>query len=65
VIGILLVIVFAVIIQLLVALSTYFAKAGLAAILLIIYLIILFYALGFLVLASGTKKLNAIEKVKP
>jgi hypothetical protein len=63
--GILLVIACAVIIQLFIAFSTYFSKAGLAAILLIVYLLIVFYSLGFLVLASGTKGLNAIEKVKP
>jgi hypothetical protein len=62
--GIYLVIAFAVALQMLIALSTYFAEAGLASILLVVYLIIVFYSLGFLILAAGSKKLNTIEKVK-
>lgn len=62
--GIFLVIAFAVILQMLIAFSTYFAQAGLASILLVIYLIIISYSLGFLVIAAGSKRLNAIEKVK-
>jgi hypothetical protein len=62
--GVLLVVAFAVSLQLLIAFSTYFSKAGLAAILAIVYLIIIFYAVGYLVIASGARKLNAIEKVK-
>jgi hypothetical protein len=64
VVGLLLVLAFAVIIQLFVAFSTYFAKSGLAALLLIVYLLILFYSFGYLIIASGTKNLNKIEKVK-
>lgn len=61
--GMYLVVAFAVILQMLIAFSTYFAKAGLKSILLIVYLILISYSLGFLVIASGSKKLNAIEKV--
>jgi hypothetical protein len=64
VIGFLLVIACAVTIQLLVAFSTYFATAKLASILLFIYLLLIFYASGFLFIASGTKKLGTIEMVK-
>jgi hypothetical protein len=63
VLGIFLVIGFAIILQLLVAFSTYFARASLSSILLVVYLIILLYSLGFLVIASGSKKLKAIERV--
>jgi hypothetical protein len=62
--GTVVIICFAVILQLLVSLSTYFSHAGLGAILLVVYLIVLAYSIGFLVLASGAKKLDAIERVK-
>ncbi len=64
VVGTLWVTVFYILLQMLVALSTYLSKAGVAAILLFLYLIILLYAAGFLIIASGTRKLNAIEKVQ-
>jgi hypothetical protein len=64
VIGILLVIASAIVIQMLSAFSTFFAKAGLGSILAVVYLIIILYASGFVIIASGAKRLNAIEKVK-
>ena len=64
VVGILIIISFAVLLQMLVALSTYLSHAGLGVILLFIYLIVLTYSVGFLVLASGSKKLSALERVK-
>lgn len=62
--GTTIVILFYIVVQLLVAFSTYFAQADLKLILLILYLLILFYALGFLVIATGAKRLNQIEQVK-
>ena len=61
--GVLVVTLFYIIVQMLVAFSTYIAKAGLGSILLILYMLIMLYALGFLIIASGAKKLVAIEKV--
>ncbi len=63
VVGIPIVIGFYFAVQLLIAFSTFFAKAGLSSILLIVYLLIIAYAIGFLVIASGAKKLAQIEKV--
>lgn len=62
--GTLLVTGFSVTLQMLIAFSTYFSSASLASILVVLYVIILFYAAGFLVIASGAKRLTAIEKVK-
>jgi hypothetical protein len=62
--GLLVVIFFYIIIQLLIAFSTYFAHAGLGSILAFLYLLIFFYAIGFLVIAAGTSRLTQIEKVK-
>jgi hypothetical protein len=64
VVGILVVIFFYIIVQMLVAFSTYIAEASLGSILLLVYILILMYAIGFLFIASGAKKLSAIEKVK-
>jgi hypothetical protein len=61
IVGTLTVVVFSIVLQILIVFSTYFAKAGLADILLIVYLIILMYAAGFLIIASGTRKMTAIE----
>jgi hypothetical protein len=61
--GVFLIIAFAVILQFLVALSTYLAKAKLGDILLIVYGIILLYSVGFIFLASGSRKLSKIEVV--
>jgi hypothetical protein len=63
VIGTLVVIGFYFAVQLLVAFSTFFARAGLGAILLVVYLLILSYAVGFLMIASGARKLSRIEEV--
>lgn len=63
VLGISIVVGFYFVVQLLIAFSTVFARAGLASILLIIYLLIIAYAIGFLFIASGAKKLAKIEKV--
>jgi hypothetical protein len=62
--GMLVVTFFFMMVQMLIAFSTYVAKAGLGSILLLLYMLILLYALGFLIIASGAKKLVAIEKVK-
>lgn len=62
--GLLVVTAFYILVQLLVAFSTYFAKAELGSILLFIYMIIILYALGFMIIASGTSKLTAIEKIR-
>jgi len=62
--GILIVTAFYIVVQLLVAFSTYFASAELGSILLFLYVLILIYALGFMVIASGTSKLTAIEKIR-
>jgi MFS family permease len=64
VVGVMTIITFAVLLQLLISLSAYLSHAGLGAILLVVYLIVLTYSIGFLILASGAQKLNAIEKVK-
>jgi hypothetical protein len=63
-VGTFLVVAFYVLVQFLIAFSTFFARAGLASILAIVYLLILLYAAGFLIIASGTKKLVQIEKVR-
>lgn len=63
VVGLYTVIGFAIILQLLTAFSTFFAKAGLGSILLIIYMIIIIYSVGFIIIASGAKRLGNIEKV--
>lgn len=63
-VGILIVIIFYIIVQVLVAFSTYFSHAGLGSILALLYILILFYALGFLIIASGTSQLTQIERVK-
>jgi hypothetical protein len=60
--GLFCVIIFAVLLQMLIASSTYFAKSNLATILLILYLIIVLYGAGFIVIALGAKQLNAIEE---
>lgn len=60
--GIIIIIAFAVLLQLLIGLSAHLAKAGLGSILFLLYVIILIYSIGFLIVASGTKRLNAIEK---
>jgi hypothetical protein len=59
--GVAIVVCTAVIFQLLSGLAAYLSKAGLQAILLIVYALILLYSIGFVVIASGTKKLCAIE----
>lgn len=53
---------FAVILQMLISLSTYFVEISLATTLLIIYVIILLYGLGFLIISSGARMLSAIEE---
>jgi len=63
--GVFAVIIFSMMMQFLVAFSTYFASYGLGSILLLVYLIILLYALGYIVIASGVKNLLMIEDVKP
>lgn len=63
VIGTYLVVAFYIIVQMLIAFSTFFAKAGLGTLLLIVYLLIIGYAVGFVLIASGVKKLSRIEKV--
>jgi hypothetical protein len=63
VVGVLIVVGFYFVVQLLFAFSTFFARAGLGSILLVIYLLIIGYAAGFLVIASGAKKLANIEQV--
>jgi hypothetical protein len=55
---------FSILLQMLIAFSTFFARQGLAIILLIVYLIIIMYGAGFLIIASGARRLSAIEKVK-
>jgi hypothetical protein len=60
--GIIFVVGFAILVQILSAFSTYFAHIGIAAILIIIYLAIIIYSIGFLLIAMGSKKLAAIEK---
>lgn len=62
--GILLVVIFSIILQMLVAFSTFFARQNLAGILLFIYLILIMYGAGFLTIASGARRLNAIEEAK-
>jgi hypothetical protein len=64
VVGVLVAVSFSVILQLLVASSTLIAKAGLGSILIILYLLILLYALSYLIIASGARRLDAIEKVQ-
>jgi len=61
--GIYTIIAFAILLQMLVAFSTTIAQIGLAGILLIIYAIVILYSIGFLLVASGTKKLNEIESI--
>jgi hypothetical protein len=63
-VGIVTVTVFYMFLQLLVAFSTYLAKANLGSILLFLYVLIILYALGFMIIASGTSKLTAIEKIR-
>lgn len=60
--GLLIVIFFYIIVQLLIAFSTYFSHIGLGGILAFLYILIIFYALGFLIIASGTSRLADIER---
>jgi hypothetical protein len=62
-IGIFMVVAFSILLQMLLAFSTFFARAGLNSIIAIVYLILLAYAAGYLVIVSGVRKLNLIEKV--
>jgi hypothetical protein len=62
-IGTLIVILFYIAVQLLIAFSTYFSHAGLGIILALLYLLIILYGAGFLIMASGARRLSKIEKV--
>ncbi len=63
VIGILAVIGFYFIVQLLTLFSTFIARAGLGSILLVVYLLIISYSIGFLYIAAGAKQLSKIDRV--
>ncbi len=63
VIGILVVIGFYFVVQLLTLFSTFIARAGLGSILLIVYLLIIAYSIGFLFIAAGAKQLSKIDRV--
>jgi hypothetical protein len=55
--------IFSIIIQLLSLSSTFFGRFGLGTLLLIIYALLLIYALGFVFIARGAKQLTKIEVV--
>lgn len=61
--GVLFIIVFSISMSLLVALTEYFQTAGIGTILVLIYLIVALWGVGYLVIASGAKKLSKIEAV--
>jgi hypothetical protein len=60
VLGILTVILLYIAVELLVSVSTFIASAGLASILVFLYGLILIYGIGFLLIASGAKKMGKI-----
>lgn len=62
-IGTLIVILFYVAVQMLVAFSTYFSHVGLGSILAFLYILIILYGAGFLIMASGARRLSKIERV--
>lgn len=64
VIGILAVTLFSIAIHMLTAAATSLSSLSLGAILLLIYVILIFYAVGYLYIAVGSKQLERIEKVK-
>lgn len=62
-IGLAVVISFYVLVQLLVAFSAYLATASLTSLLVLVYLLIIIYGIGFVLIALGANKLTDIEKV--
>jgi MFS family permease len=63
VVGTAIVVMTSIFVELFIALSTYIAGAGLGAILGLVYALLLVYAAGFLLIASGARKMMALEKV--
>lgn len=63
VVGVLVAVLFSVCVQLLIASSTFLSKAGLGSVLITLYLLIILYSLSYLIIASGARRLDAIEKV--
>jgi MFS family permease len=64
VVGTAVVVMTSIIVQVFFALSTYIARAGLNSILGLVYALLLIYAAGFLLIASGARKMNELEKVR-
>lgn len=62
--GLAAVVVFSILIQLLSAVGTVFQDWGLGAILVLIYVIVALWAVGYIFIAQGAKKLSKIEEVK-
>ncbi len=63
-VGLLSVIIFSILVQMWAAVGTVWAYLNLAWILIVIYIIVLLYAIGYLYIASGARRLRQIEEVK-
>lgn len=61
--GLITIIAFSVLLQIFAALAPIFSTLGLGAILALVYLILILYAAGYLIIASGSRKLKKIEEV--